>query len=165
MAPYAREAEKIWYRFLNPFLAQKSYHAIIRGILKIQIKRPFSVRIYKLDIGATDAKTQSERLALSSIPTEEVLWRMKEPGNKVRCFSWSGPIWSLSSLRCMEKEPLSCQLLALWPGRDIKRGKARSAQKRKWLKAAARAEETKVLAGDADNGDACASMANAVAMA
>lgn len=65
----------------------------------------------------------------------------------------------------MEKEPLSCQLLALWPGRDIKGGEARPAQKGKWLKAAARSKETKVLAGDVNNEDACASMVNKMAMA
>lgn len=65
----------------------------------------------------------------------------------------------------MEKEPLSCQLLALWPGRDIKGGKARLAQKGKWLKAAALSKEAEVLAGDVNNEDACASVAKRMAMA
>lgn len=49
--------------------------------------------------------------------------------------------------------------------RHKERGKARPAQKGKWLKAAARSKETKVLAGDVNNEDAYAPMANRMAMA
>lgn len=107
------------------FLVQKAYQAIIRG------KQKRSYLLYRSMnwILVLQMPKQSERLAFSSRPAEEVPWRMKGSSNKVGCFSWSSPICSLSSLRCMEKEPLSCQLLALQPGRDIKRVKAEASTK------------------------------------